>query len=127
MAKCSHMPRFSALSRALLVLGLAGLVSSGCARPYSGPKTLAAIGTTLLVGGGTTWAVGDRQDRDNLATAGLITTAIGVAAVIAAGGWLAVSISCEEDPDCPRDEECREVPAPPGGVPYRQCVRRGSP
>jgi hypothetical protein len=116
-----HVP---GLSRAAFALALAGLISGGCARPYAGPKTLAAIGTTLLVGGGTTWAVGTRQDNSGVATAGLITTAIGVGAVIAAGGWLAASISCEEDPDCPRDEECKEVPAPPGGVPYRQCVRR---
>jgi hypothetical protein len=99
----------------------------GCAHPYSGPKTLAAIGAVLLVGGGTTWVVGERGGRDNLATAGVATTALGAAAVLAAGGWLAASVACREDIDCPRNEECREIPAQPGGYPYMQCMPRQGP
>lgn len=107
-------------------LSLAFLMVSffGCAHPYAGPKTLAAIGTGLLAGGGVTWVAGDRADHNGAATAGLITTAIGAAAVIAASGWLAAGVACTDDPDCPRNEECREIPTQPGGYPYRQCMPR---
>jgi hypothetical protein len=110
------------LRRAALILVIA--LMSGCARPYAGPKTLAAIGTTLMVGGGTAWALGERTDHSSWVGPGFVTTAIGAAVVIAAGGWLVTSIGCRADPDCPEGEECKEVPAPPGGIPYRQCVRR---
>jgi hypothetical protein len=106
--------------RALIVVALL----SGCARPYAGPKTMAAIGSVLLVGGGTAWAVGERANHPALVTPGFVSTVIGAASVIAAGGWLAASINCRADPDCPEGEQCKEVPAPPGGVPYRQCVKR---
>jgi len=99
----------------------------GCARPYAGPKTLAAIGTGLLAGGAVTWVAGERGHHENMATAGLITSLAGTALVIAAGGWLAVGVACQEDPDCPRNEECREIPAAPGGYPYRQCMPRTGP
>jgi len=110
------------LRRATLCLLIA--LGAGCAQPYAGPKTLAAIGTTLLVGGGTAWAVGERTDRRSMIAPGFISTVVGSLAVIGAGAWLAGSIGCRVDPDCPEGEECKEVPAPPGGVPYRQCVRR---
>jgi hypothetical protein len=55
---------------------------------------------------------------------GFVAVAVGLAAVVAAGGWMAASVSCDADPDCPEEETCREVPAPPGGVPYKQCVPR---
>ena len=100
------------------------VLGAGCAGPYAGPKTLAAIGTTLLVGGGTAWAVGERTNRLGMVAPGFVSTVVGSLAVIAAGGWVAASIGCRVDPDCPEGEECKEVPAPPGGVPYRQCVRR---
>jgi hypothetical protein len=100
------------------------LVTAGCARPYAGPKTLAAIGTTLLVGGGAAWAMGERTDRRALVAPGFVSTVVGAVAIIGAGGWLALSIACRVDPDCPDGEACKEVPAPPGGIPYRQCVRR---
>jgi hypothetical protein len=77
-----------------------------------------------LVGGGTTWAVGAHKDQDGTANVGIITTAVGAAAVIGAAGWYAASTACEEDPDCPRGEECKEIPALPGRVPYKQCMRR---
>ena len=113
--------------RAAIALLLVGCLAAGCARTYSGPKALAAVGAALLVGGGTTWAVGEGQNQNGTANFGLITTVIGVGAVIGAAGWLAASVSCEEDPDCPRGEECKEIPALPGRVPYKQCMRRPTP
>ena len=104
-----------------LVLVVAG---PGCAQPHAGPKTLAALGATLLVGGSASWAIGERTNHPGMVAPAFVTTVIGAAAVIGAGGWLAASIGCRVDPDCPEGEECREVPAPPGGIPYRQCVKR---
>jgi hypothetical protein len=115
------------LSRALLALALGVALAGGCARGYTGPKVLAGIGAALLVGGGTTWVVGARRDQDRTANVGIITTALGAAAVIGAAGWYAASTACEEDPDCPRGEECKEIPALPGRVPYKQCMRRAGP
>lgn len=103
---------------------LLAYVFAGCARPYKGPKTLGAIGAGLLVGGGATWIAGERGDRRPLVLTGFVATVLGVAAVVSAGGWMATAVACRYDPDCPEGEECREVPAPPGGVPYKQCVRR---
>lgn len=99
-------------------------MQAACARPYRGPKTLAAIGSTLLVGGSGLWVAGDRGDSRGLARAGVVTAAIGAAAVIAAGGWMATTAACDADPDCPEDEACREIPAPPGRDPYKQCTKR---
>ena len=118
---------FRRFVRAASLLAIAGVLGAGCARPYAGPKTLAAIGASLLAAGGTSWVVGDRGHHDNVAFAGMATTALGAAAVFAAGGWLAIGVACTEDPDCPRNEECREIPAPPGGYPYRQCMPRQGP
>jgi hypothetical protein len=118
---------FRRLARACLPLVIAACLPAGCARPYSGPKTLAALGAGLLIGGGTTWVIGDRGNHSSVATAGMVTTALGAVAVLAAGGWLAIGVACTEDPDCPRNEECREIPAPPGGVPYHQCMPRQGP
>lgn len=112
---------------ALSLLAVLGLLTSGCARPYAGPKTLAALGAGLLAVGGTTWVVGERQDHNNVATTGMITTLMGAAAVAVAGGWLAAGVACTEDPDCPRSEECREIPTRPGGVAYRQCMPKPAP
>ena len=103
---------------------LALLLTASCARPYAGQKTLAAIGAGLIVAGGTAWVAGERSGPNALIVPGLITTVVGVGAIMSAGGWLAASISCRADPDCPDGEECKEVPAPPGGIPYKQCVRR---
>jgi hypothetical protein len=114
------MPRRAAALCVILIV----FAVTGCARPYSGPKTLAAIGAGLLVGGSTTWAFGERTNRPALVTPAFVTTLVGAAAVIAAGGWLAASISCRVDPDCSDYEECKEVPAVPGAIPYRQCVPR---
>ncbi len=96
----------------------------GCARPYPGPKTMAAIGTGFLVGGGAMWVTGERRDSGPLISLGFVATVLGAATVIAAGGWMASAIACRADPDCPIGDMCREIPAPPGGIPYKQCVRR---
>ena len=53
-----------------------------------------------------------------------MTVVVGVAAIVAAGGWMAVQVACNVDPDCDEEEQCREIPAPPGGVPYKQCMAR---
>jgi hypothetical protein len=104
----------------LLVLSLA----AGCARPYKGPKTLAAVGVALLASGATVWALGDRGNHDAFTKVGVATTAAGAVAAFAAGGWLVARIECRVDPDCPEGEVCKEVPAPPGRDPYYQCVPR---
>ena len=108
----------------LRVALIVALCSASCARPYAGPKTMAAIGSTVLLGGGTAWAVGERTNHPAMIAPGFVSTVVGAAVVIAAGGWLAASINCRADPDCLEGEECKEVPAPPGGIPYRQCVKR---
>ena len=113
--------------RAAITLVLVACLAAGCARHHAGPRVLAAVGAALLVGGGTTWIVGERQNQNATANVGLVTTAIGVGAVIGAAGWLAASVSCEEDPDCPRGEECKDIPALPGRVPYKQCMPRPVP
>lgn len=75
--------------------------------------------------GSAIWAAGERASSPgNLPAVGLVTAAVGMAAVLAAGGWIAVKAACESDPDCDEAEECREIPAPPGGVPYKQCMPR---
>jgi hypothetical protein len=89
-----------------------------------GPRRSPAIGTALLAAGGTAWVVGERNNHDALVLPGLVTTVAGIGAIIVAGSWMAVTINCRADPDCPDGEECKEVPAPPGGIPYKQCVRR---
>jgi|SRR4051794_3367378 hypothetical protein len=99
-------------------------LGGGCARPYKAPKTLAAIGVGLLATGATLWVVGERGDHGSLTNAGVAMTAAGAAAAFAAGGWMAAAIGCRTDPDCPESEACKEVPAPPGREPYRQCVPR---
>ena len=111
----------------MIALALVGCLAAGCARGYTGPRTLAAISAVLLVGGGTTWVVGERKHQEGTANVGLATTAVGVAAAIAAAGWFAAATACEEDLDCPKDEECKEIPALPGRVPYKQCMRRSGP
>lgn len=108
---------------------LAALVfasGAGCATSHHGrPRALALAGTGLALAGTTVWVVGEnRSDPGHLPTIGLGVVIAGVVAMVAAGGWIAAQVSCEADPDCDETEECREVPAPPGGVPYKQCVPR---
>jgi len=102
---------------------------SACAGRFAGPRTLAGLGTAAVVAGSGTWAAGEGLERNGRAGGALVTTgfigvATGVAAIVVAGGWMALSVSCNVDPDCAEDEQCREIPAPPGGVPYKQCMSR---
>ena len=101
------------------------LSGAGCTGRYRGPRSLAALGTTLVAGGGTAWVLGERSEGNNsLTNAGFVLLTAGLAAVIAAGGWMAWAVSCDADPDCDDSEQCREVPAPPDDIPYKQCVPR---
>jgi hypothetical protein len=116
------------LSGLTLVLAVA---AQGCVGRHAGPRTLASIGAVMVAAGSATWAAGDGLDGGGhqtashvLGTGGFASVVVGLAAVAAAGGWMAASVACEADPDCPEEETCREVPAPPGGVPYKQCVPR---
>src|SRR6516162_7827091 len=108
-----------------LVLALA--LACGCAGRYKAPRTLAGLGTAAVVAGGATWAAGQALERNGhdggpLVGAGFVSVALGLAATVIAGGWMAVDVACNVDPDCDEEEQCREIPAPPGGVPYRQCM-----
>jgi hypothetical protein len=110
---------------ALLALALV----AGCAGRYKRPRTLAGVGTFAVVAGSATWAIGQGLERNghdggSLVTTGFMSVALGLAATVAAGGWMAYSVACNVDPDCDEDEQCREIPAPPGGVPYKQCMPR---
>jgi len=116
---------------AVAVAAAAALVVAGCAGLHSGPRLLAGAGATVVAGGSTLWATGeglqggshDSSSRP-LINAGFVSVVVGLAAIVAAGGWMAATVACEADPDCPEEEQCREVPAPPGGIPYKQCIPR---
>jgi hypothetical protein len=110
--------------RLVIVAALALTLTTGCARPYGGPRTLAAIGAGLLLAGGAAWIAGERSSHTGLVNPGFAATVVGAGAVVGAAAWMAATVSCRVDPDCPEGEECKEVPAPPGGIPYRQCRRR---
>jgi hypothetical protein len=90
---------------------------------------LAGAGAVAVAGGSGVWATGEGLagspgSSQPLVTAGFVSVVVGLAAIVAAGGWMAASVACEADPDCPEEEQCREVPAPPGGIPYKQCIPR---
>src|SRR5262245_31574302 len=116
------------LARIAVVLTL---VAAGCSGLYRGPRLLAAAGAVAVTGGSGMWATGEAfQGGSNdaasqpLINGGFVAVVVGLAAIVAAGGWMAASVACEADPDCPEEEQCREVPAPPGGIPYKQCIPR---
>ncbi len=117
--------RLSGLALAFL------LTAAGCVGRHAGPRTLASLGALVVGAGSVGWAAGESLEGGAhpsasraLTGGGFVAVAVGLAAVVAAGGWMAAAVSCEADPDCPEEETCREVPAPPGGVPYKQCVPR---
>lgn len=114
-------PPAARLAGALLVVSL---LAAGCVGPYRGPKTLAAIGAGILAGGSAVWIAGERTSHHGLVAPGFATAVVGAAAIVGAAAWLAASVSCRVDPDCPEGEECKEIPAPPGGIPYKQCRHR---
>ena len=116
---------------AVAVLVAVSLGAAGCAGLHSGPRLLASAGAVAVAGGSGMWAGGEdlqggSHDSSSraLVNAGFVTVLVGLAAIVAAGGWMAVAVACEADPDCPEEEQCREVPAPPGGIPYKQCIPR---
>lgn len=117
-------------SRAFGVLALALVVAGGgCTGRYARPRSLASLGALAVAGGSAAWVVGENAGNNGmntgpLVTAGFATVAVGLAAIVAAGGWMAVSVACTADPDCDEEEQCREIPAPPGGIPYKQCMSR---
>lgn len=104
----------------------AALTGSGCATSHHRrPRTLGFIGAGIALGGSGLWVAGEqRTDPGNLPTIGFGIVAAGIAAMVAAGAWMAAEAACQADPDCDDSEECREIPAPPGGVPYKQCMPR---
>ena len=111
----------------LVIAAVFSLLAGGCAGRYAGPRALAGLGAVAVLGGGTTWAVGEggtSSTRGNLTQGGLVSVAVGLAAIAIAGGWMAASVACKADPDCDEEEQCREIPAPPGGIPYKQCMAR---
>jgi len=105
---------------------VASLATPGCATSSRArPQTLALVGAGVALGGSALWVAGEeRSQSGSLPTVGLIVVAAGVASMIAAGGWMAAQVACTADPDCSDTEECREIPAPPGGIPYKQCSPR---
>jgi hypothetical protein len=108
---------------------LVALAGGGCAGRYAGPRSVASIGALTVLAGSASWAAGDRtvggtDTSRGLVNAGLVSVAVGLAAIVVAGGWMAGSVACHADPDCDEEEQCREIPAPPGGVPYKQCMPR---
>jgi hypothetical protein len=112
---------------ALVVVALAvGPGAGGCvASHHRRPRALAFAGAAVALGGTGVWVAGEqRSDPGHLPAIGLGVVAVGVAAMIAAGGWIAAQVACQSDPDCEDSEECHEIPAPPGGIPYKQCVPR---
>ena len=85
----------------------------------------------VAAGGGGAWSAGEMKDANGRDTAsatligtGFIAVAAGLAAIVVAGAWMAARVACQADPDCADEEQCREIPAPPGGVPYKQCIPR---
>ena len=83
------------------------------------------VGAAVAVAGSGMWVVGERRsDPGTLPAIGLGVVAAGIVGMISSGVWMAAQVSCQADPDCLESEECREIPAPPGGVPYKQCSPR---
>ena len=120
-AESGGCPRARAWLIAVVAVTLA---SGGCAGRHRRPRTLATLGGAVALGGGAAWVAGERNDNRSSLAAGVVGVAVGIAAMVAAGGWMAAVVSCQADPDCPDDEQCKEIPAPPGGIPYKQCMAR---
>ena len=127
-------PRTVSRSAAVSALALAiaiAVSAAGCRGLYSGPRTVASVGALAIVAGSAAWTAGERLEGGStggasqpLVSAGFVTVLAVLAAIVVAGGWIAASVACDADPDCADEEQCREVPAPPGGIPYKQCIPR---
>jgi hypothetical protein len=121
----------SAAATALAIAIVVAVAATGCRGLYSGPRTVASVGALAIVAGTGAWTAGERLEGGSsdgvarpLVNAGFVAVLAGLAAVVVAGGWIAASVACDADPDCADEEQCREVPAPPGGIPYKQCIPR---
>src|SRR6185503_20301799 len=85
----------------------AALAASGCSGLHGWPRALAGIGAVAVAGGSGAWAAGEVKDstgRDStssaLISAGFVSVVGGLALIALAGGWIAVSVSCQAYPDC---------------------------
>lgn len=105
------------------VLTLWGLLT-GCASPYRTARTVGATGGVLAAVGGALWVVGDDVDRDAVRLPGVTAAIVGAACIATAAALFAAQTSCQADADCPNGYVCKELPAPAGLQPYRQCVPR---
>jgi hypothetical protein len=125
-------PATRTVSRSVLPIAVAlAVLTASCAGLHPGPRALATVGGVAIAGGSGLWATGEGLIGDSKPAAtdamvniGFVSVVVGLAAIVVAGGWMAASVACEADPDCPEEEQCREVPAPPGGIPYKQCIPR---
>jgi hypothetical protein len=125
-------PASRTVSRSVLPIAVAlAVLTASCAGLHPGPRALATVGGVAIAGGSGLWATGEGLIGDSKPAAtdamvniGFVSVVVGLAAIVVAGGWMAASVACEADPDCPEEEQCREVPAPPGGIPYKQCIPR---
>src|SRR5579885_2698401 len=85
----------TAIARALVLAAL----FAGCAGRHAGPRTLATIGALVVAAGSASWAAGERIETAHpsasagLSRGGFISAAIGLAAVVAAGGWMAAAVA----------------------------------
>jgi len=126
MATRAPVRRALGATMALVWVVAGGVGGSGCASSNHGrPRALALASAVVALGGSGVWVVGERRAEPGAMPAvGLGVVAVGIAGMIASGAWMAAQVSCQADPDCLESEECREIPAPPGGVPYKQCSPR---
>ena len=107
------------------------VVAAGCSGLHAWPRTVAGIGAVAVGAGSGAWVAGEFKDSSGQASAsrslintGFVSVVAGLALIAVAGGWIAASAACQADPDCADEEQCREIPAPPGGIPYKQCIPR---
>lgn len=109
----------------IVVFGSTLITACASSGHHRRPRALGFAGAGLAVAGTGVWVAGERQsDPGAIPAIGLGMVAVGIIAMVAAGGWIAADVACNVDPDCEDTEECREIPAPPGGIPYKQCVAR---
>ena len=122
----AHPRRALGAAMALVWLVAGAVGGEGCASSNHGrPRALALASAAVALGGSGVWVAGERRaDPGSMPAVGLGVVAVGIAGMIASGAWMAAQVSCQADPDCLESEECREIPAPPGGVPYKQCSPR---
>ena len=126
--ECSRAPfrpkgddKMPPVRRALRPLVLLLLVSCAPAR-YRAPALLAGTGAVLAGGGAVAFAAGDRNDERGAETAGALSLALGLGALLAAGIWAATRATCEVDADCAETELCERLFTTAG--PYGQCKAR---